>query len=306
MIAFLIKRFVWLLLTLWIVFTISFFLMRAAPGGPFSSERKLTPDVKRAMEKEYRLDKPIYWQYGDRLWRTFRWWDLGKSTKLKDFTVNEVIRAGFPVSATLGLVALIFALSLGLTAGIISALYRQTVLDVSLIAIATIGIAVPNFWLASVGIIISVFYLQLLPAAGWGTLSNVILPALCLGAPYAAYIARLTRTGMLDVLNQDYIRTARAKGLPSYKIVIHHALKGAVLPVVSFMGPATAGILTGSLVLESMFNIPGMGTHFIEAAFQRDYPMAMGVVLVYTLLLYSMNTLVDISYSLLDPRVKLD
>ena len=305
MIAFLIKRFVWLLLTLWIVFTISFFLMRAAPGGPFSSERKLTPDVKRAMEKEYRLDKPIYWQYGDRLWHTMRL-DLGKSTKLKDFTVNEVIRAGLPVSATLGLIALMFALSLGLTAGIISALYRQTVLDVSLIAIATIGIAVPNFWLASVGIIISVFYLQLLPAAGWGTLGNVILPALCLGAPYAAYIARLTRTGMLDVLNQDYIRTARAKGLPSYKIVIHHALKGAVLPVVSFMGPATAGILTGSLVLESMFNIPGMGTHFIEAAFQRDYPMAMGVVLVYTLLLYSMNTLVDISYSLLDPRVKLD
>lgn len=305
MISFLTKRLLWMLLTLWIVFTISFFLMRQAPGGPFSSERKLTPDVKRALEKEYRIDKPLYWQYGDRLWHALKL-DLGRSTQLKDFTVNQVLLAGLPVSATLGCISLIFALSLGLTAGIISALYRQTVLDVSLIAIATIGIAVPNFWLASVGIVIVVFQLELLPAAGWGSLQNLILPAACLGAPYAAYIARLTRTGMLDVLNQDYIRTAQAKGLSSVKIVVHHAIKGAILPVVSFMGPATAGILTGSLVLESIFNIPGMGTHFIEAAFQRDYPMAMGVVLVYTVLLYTMNSLVDISYSLLDPRVQLN
>ena len=305
MISFLTKRLLWMLLTLWIVFTISFFLMRQAPGGPFSSERKLTPDVKRALEKEYRIDKPLYWQYGDRLWHALKL-DLGRSTQLKDFTVNQVLLAGLPVSATLGCISLIFALSLGLTAGVILALYRQTVLDVSLIAIATIGIAVPNFWLASVGIVIVVFQLELLPAAGWGSLQNLILPAACLGAPYAAYIARLTRTGMLDVLNQDYIRTAQAKGLSSVKIVVHHAIKGAILPVVSFMGPATAGILTGSLVLESIFNIPGMGTHFIEAAFQRDYPMAMGVVLVYTVLLYTMNSLVDISYSLLDPRVQLN
>jgi oligopeptide transport system permease protein len=303
--SFLIKRLLWLLLTLWIVFTISFFLMRQAPGGPFSSERKLTPDVKRALEKEYRIDKPLYWQYGDRLWHALQL-DLGRSTKLKDFTVNQVLLAGLPVSAALGFIALLFALSLGLTAGIISALYRQTILDISLIAIATVGIAVPNFWLASVGIVVVVFQLELLPAAGWGSLQNLILPALCLGAPYAAYIARLTRTGMLDILNQDYIRTAQAKGLSPVKIVVHHALKGAILPVVSFMGPATAGILTGSLVLESIFNIPGMGTHFIEAAFQRDYPMAMGVVLVYTVLLYTMNSLVDVSYSLLDPRVQLN
>ncbi|MEK6246915.1 MAG: ABC transporter permease, partial [Planctomycetales bacterium] len=202
--------------------------------------------------------------------------------------------------------ALVFALSLGLAAGVISALHRQSLIDVSVMAIATVGMAVPNFWLASVCIVIFAFVFHIVPAAGWGSISHVILPALCLGAPYAAYIARLTRTGMLDVLHLDYIRTAYAKGLLTPTVVTRHAIKGAVLPVVSFIGPATAGILTGSLVLEKIFNIPGMGSHFIKAAFQRDYPLEMGVVLVYTILLFSMNTLVDIAYSVLDPRVNLE
>ena len=305
MILFLARRFGWMLLTLWIVFTVTFALMYAVPGGPFDSERKLEPEVKRNMERQYDLDKTLPAQYCIRLSRTARF-DLGPSMKLKDFTVNQVIAQGFPVSVSLGLLALIFALSLGLTAGIVSALYRQTVVDISLIAIATIGIAVPNFWLASVSIVVFVFIFELFPAAGWGLISNAVLPSLCLGAPYAAYIARLTRTGMLDVLNQDFIRTARAKGLATHTIVIRHALKGALLPVVSFLGPAVAGVLTGSLVLESIFFLPGMGSHFIEAATQRDYTLCMGMVLVYTLLLFSMNTLVDLSYSVLDPRVTLD
>jgi oligopeptide transport system permease protein len=203
-------------------------------------------------------------------------------------------------------VALFFALSLGLTAGIVSAVRRQTVLDVSLMALATVGIAVPNFIVAGVVVMLFAFLIPLFPAAGWGTASHLVLPAFCLGAPYAAYIARLTRTGMLDVLGQDYIRTAYAKGLSTPAVVLRHAMRPALMPVVSFLGPAIAGILTGSLVVEKIFAIPGLGIHFVEAALQRDYTLSMGLVLVYTTLLYAMNVLVDLSYALLDPRIELE
>jgi len=183
---------------------------------------------------------------------------------------------------------------------------RQTLTDFSLMLVATIGIALPNFVIAGIMIMLFVFLLPIFPAAGWGTLGHLILPAFCLGAPYAAYIARLARTGMLDVLSRDYIRTAYAKGLSSRAVILRHALKGAMLPVVSFLGPAIAGILTGSLVIEKIFGIPGLGIHFIEAAMQHDYTLAMGLVLVYTTLLYTMNLIVDISYAYLDPRVKLE
>ncbi len=317
MIPFLLKRTLWLLVTLWIVFTVTFFLMRFVPGGPFDQERRLEPEVKRNLEKRYRLDQPLHVQYLYHLARTAgfyrhrdgwpRWGlpDLGPSTTLRDFSVNEVLAQGFPISAALGILALGYALVLGLVAGMVSALRRQTWIDVSLMSLATLGIAVPNFLLAGVCLVLFVFTFPLFPVAGWGSFQQILLPAFCLGSPYAAYIARLTRTGMLDVIHQDYIRTAHAKGLTPGRIVVHHALKGAVLPVVSFLGPATAGILTGSLVLEQIFFLPGMGSHFIEAALQRDYSLAMGAVLVYTLILYSMNTLVDLSYSLLDPRVSL-
>ncbi len=291
--------------TLWIVYTISFFLMRAVPGGPFDSERKLAPEIEANIRARYNLDQPLATQYFQHLGRTLQL-DFGPSYKLKDFTVGEVIAQGFPVSASLGIFALTFAITLGLTAGIISALHRQTWLDTAFMAMATLGIAVPNFVLASLSIVVFVFILNWLPAAGWGTLQQIILPALCLGAPFAAYIARLTRTGMLDVLSQDYIRTAYSKGLSSRRVVLRHALRGAILPVVSYLGPATAGILTGSLVLERIFALPGMGSHFIDAATQRDYTLAMGMVLVYTTLLYTMNLLVDLSYAVIDPRVKLD
>ena len=305
MTRYLLKRLVWMVVTLWIVYTISFFLMRAVPGGPLDSERKLTPEIEANIRAHYELDKPLREQYFRHLGRTLRL-DFGPSYKLKDFTVGEVIAQGFPVSASLGIFALVFAITLGLTAGIVSALRRQTWLDVTFMAMATLGIAVPNFVLASLSIVVFVFILNWLPAAGWGTLEQIILPALCLGAPFAAYIARLTRTGMLEVLSQDYIRTAYAKGLSSRRVVLRHALRGALLPVVSYLGPATAGILTGSLVLEKIFALPGMGSHFIEAATQRDYTLAMGMVLVYTTLLYTMNLLVDLSYAVIDPRVKLD
>jgi len=316
MVRFLIRRFLWFLLTLWTVFTVSFFLMRAVPGGPFDGERKLEPDVKRVIEQRYNVDQPKWKQYVTHLgmaagvlsedgqWR-LGLPDLGPSYRIRDYTVNQIIAQGLPISASLGILALSFGLVFGVTAGIIAALNRQNFTDTGVMLLATVGIAVPNFWMAGIGIILFVFWIPLLPAAGWGSLSHLVLPAFCLGAPYAAYIARLTRTGMLEVLHQDYIRTAHAKGLPARRVIMRHALKGALLPVVSFLGPAAAGILTGSLVIEKVFHLSGMGTYFVEAALQRDYPLAMGVVLVYTIVLYAMNVIVDISYAVLDPRIKL-
>jgi len=297
------KRLFQMALTLWCVFTISWLLMRHVPGGPFSSEKKLPPAIQRNIEARYHMDEPKIQQYYEQLKSTLRL-DLGPSYKLEDFTVNEIIAQGFPVSVSLGVFALVFAIALGITAGVISATARYTAWDYSFMLAATLGIALPNFVLASLAIILFVFVLDWFPAAGWGSLSQLVLPAVCLGAPYAGYIARLTRTGMLEVLGLDYIRTAYAKGLSSQRVILRHALRGAILPVVSYLGPATANILVGSVVVERVFALPGMGSHFIEAALQRDYTLSMGMILVYTLLLVSMNALVDVSYALIDPRVK--
>ena len=305
MIAFCVRRLLWMLLTLWVVFTVSFFLMRMVPGGPFDAERALEPEIEKLLMKRYNLDQPLAEQYKLEL-LNYASGDFGHSFKLTDFSVREVIAQGLPISMTLGIFALVFALSLGLVAGITSAVYRGSWGDVTLMLIATIGIALPNFVVAGICIILFVFQLELFPAAGWGDFSQLILPAFCLGAPYAAYVARIARTSMLDVLSQDFIRTARPKGVGPVRVVIVHALRGALLPVVSFLGPAVAGILTGSLVVEQVFAIPGMGTHFVQAALQRDYTLAMGLVMLYTVLLYSMNWLVDMSYATLDPRIRLE
>jgi len=295
-----------MVLTLWAVFTLSFFVMRLSPGGPFVAEKQLPPIIKKNIEKHYGLDKTLSAQYFDYLGKILLQWRFGPSMRIEDYTVDEIIAEGFPVSASLGIFAMVFALSIGMTAGVISAARRHSFVDHSFMALATLGIAIPNFLLASLAIVLFVFVFDLLPAAGWGSLSQFILPALCLAAPFAAYIARLTRTGMMEVLGLDYIRTAMAKGLSQRQVVMRHAIRGAILPVVSYIGPATAGILTGSLVLERIFAIPGMGSHFIFAVTQRDYPLALGMVMIYTCLLFIMNTMVDISYSFIDPRVKLE
>jgi len=305
MTAFVLRRLLWLALTLWIVFTASFFLMRAVPGGPFSQERELEPEIAELIRERYRLNDPLWKQYGRELTAALQG-DLGYSYRKPDFANAEIIAQGFPISASLGIVALSFALVLGLPAGIVSAVRRGTLVDTGLMLAATVGIALPNFVIAGVLIVLLVFLLPVFPAGGWGSLRQLILPAFCLGAPYAAYIARLTRTGMLDILSQDYIRTAYAKGLPERLVILRHALRLAMVPVVSFLGPAVAGILTGSLVIEQIFAIPGLGAHFVEAALMSDYTLAMAVVLLYTLLLYAMNLIVDLSYSLIDPRVKLE
>jgi ABC-type dipeptide/oligopeptide/nickel transport system permease component len=303
--AILLKRLGWMAATLWIVFTLSWIIMRLTPGGPFDSEKRIPEEIKRNIEARYRLDQPWYVQYAENLGSAIRL-DFGPSYRLKDFTVNEVIAQGFPVSASLGIFALTFAIVLGMTAGVIAAVRRNTPYDYAFMGLATLGIAVPNFVLAGIAIIVVVFWLKLLPAAGWGTLKQLVLPALCLGAPYAAYIARLTRASMLEVLSRDYIRTAYAKGLASRTVIVKHALRGAVAPVLTYLAPATAALLTGSLVIERIFNLPGMGSHFIEAATQRDWTLEMGVVLVYTFLLYVLNALVDLSYGIIDPRVKVE
>jgi oligopeptide transport system permease protein len=305
MLTYIFKRLGWMLVTLWVVYTVSFFLMRSVPGGPFDSDRRVDPEIEANMQRRYHLDEPLVVQYGRELWNVVRF-DLGYPYKLRDYTVNGVIAEGLPISAALGLLALVFAVSLGLVAGITSAARRGSFADWSLMTLATIGIALPNFVVAGVAILLFVFLIPIFPAAGWGSFDQLILPALCLGAPHAADVARITRTSMLDVLSQDHIRTARAKGLSRARVIWGHALPGALLPVVSYLGPATAYILTGSLVIEQIFAIPGLGSHFIEAALQRDYTLALGCVLVYTLILSAMNLIVDLSYTVLDPRVELD
>lgn len=305
MIAFVLRRLFWLAITLWAVFTFTFILMRAVPGGPFDRERVVPPEIKRNMERRYNLDRTPIEQYWLELQRLATG-DLGHCMNIGDYSVNYVIAQGLPISATLGLLALTFAVTFGLLTGVVSAAMRGSTLDVGLRLAATAGIALPNFVVAGICILLFVFIIPLFPAAGWGSLSQLVLPAFCLGAPYAAEVARISRTSMLDALGQDYIRTARAKGVSRTAVILKHGLRNSLLPVVSFLGPAVAGILTGSLVVETIFAIPGMGVYFVKAALQRDWTLSMGVVLLYTLVLYTMNLLVDLSYAYLNPRVELE
>jgi len=326
MIGFLARRLLWFAITLLTVITISFFLMRSVRGGPFSSERAVPPAIERNLQARYHLDWPLWKQYlqyvgplnldergagflggdGSRVFGGVLCGDLGPSFKYRDFTVNDIIGQSLPISVALGSLALFQALLLGLTTGVFSALWRGGRLDLGLRLVATGGIALPNFVIAGFLILILVFGARVFPVAGWGTLSHLVLPSLALGAPFAAYISRLTRTGMLEVLSQDFIRTAHAKGLAPTTILLRHALKGGLLPVVSYLGPATAGILTGSLVIEKIFAIPGTGTHFVNSALNRDYTLSMGVTILYTVLVYGLNTVVDLAYTFLDPRIELE
>ena len=301
---FIIRRSIGLVLTLWIVFTVSFLLMRAVPGGPYSSGRNLPREIEENIKHRYRLDLPLWEQYVIEL-KNVATGNLGMSMRLLDFDVNQVIAQGLPISASLGILALSFAVTLGLTAGIVSALYRGSGADLVLMTLATVGIAIPSFVVAGLAIMLFVFVIPLFPAAGWGSFRQLILPAVCLGSVYAAEIAHISRTGMLDALSQDFVRTARAKGLSKVNVALRHALPTAMLPVVSYLGPMAAGILTGSVVVEKIFAVPGLGWHFVQAALSRDYSLAMGLVLLYTFLLCTLNILVDISYCILDPRVEL-
>ncbi len=305
MTGFLLKRALWLLLTLWLVITIAFVLTRSVKGGPFDGQRKLPPVVEQNIRAKYDMDKPLIEQYLSCLESIVIRFDFGPSMKLRDYSVNRVIMETFPRSALLGVFALIFAVFVGISAGVLAALWRGRWPDSMIMSIAAMGIAIPNFVLALILIMLFAFIWAVFPAAGWGTAKNLVLPAVALGAPFAANIARLTRSGMLETLGEDFIMTARAKGLPEHLVVLRHACKGAMLPVVSFLGPATAGILTGSLVIEKIFAIPGMGDLFVDAVLSRDHTMTMGIIILYTGLVYILNFIVDLAYTLIDPRIEL-
>ncbi|MDF1662285.1 MAG: ABC transporter permease subunit [Planctomycetota bacterium] len=307
MIAFLVRRFLWMIVTLLVITSVSWFMIRWAPGDPFNDElRAVDPAVRTQLEREYRLDKTIPQQYFYWLKDIFTEGKLGRSMKSRDKTVNEIIAQSLPVSLALGSLSLLIAVYLGLATGLIAGARQNTVWDYSSMSMAILGISLPSFVLASGLIWVFAFELDWFPAAGWSKLKQVILPAIALALPYAAYISRLTRVGLLEVIGQDYIRTAEAKGLAEHVVIIKHALRGAILPVVSFMGPAAASIAVGSLVVEKIFFIPGLGQFFVKGAINRDYYLVMGTVLVYSMLLYVFNILVDMAYVALDPRVNFE
>ena len=301
--AYVIRRVLELIPTALIIVLGSFALVRLAPGSPFSSEKEIPPEVRRQLDAKYGFDKPLPEQFLRYLGNLLRG-DLGPSTKYPQRSVNEIIADGFPVSLTLAGVALVWSLLVGVTAGIIGAVRQNTILDHAAMGAALVGISIPSFVLGPLLVLIFALRLHLLPPAGWGDWRHVILPGLTLGTIYAASIARLTRGGMLEVVRSDFIRTARAKGLSERLVIWRHMLRGGLLPVVSYLGPAIASMLTGSVVVEKIFNVPGIGPYFVDAAFNRDYFLVMGIVLLYAFFLLLLNLVVDVAYGFLDPRIE--
>ena len=287
------------------VVTIVFFMIRFAPGGPFDSDKQVPPQILANLNAKYHLDEPLWRQYA-RYWGDLLQLDLGPSFKHANRTVNEIIAEAFPVSLELGLISLCWALLIGILAGGIAALKPNSLFDYIPMSISIFGICLPTFVVGPVAALVFGLWLDWLPVAGWNGPQDRILPSLTLGFAYAAYVSRLTRGGLMEIRTQDFIRTARAKGLSEPKILLKHALRGGILPVVSYMGPALAGIISGALVTESIFNIPGLGRFFIQSALNRDYTVVMGTSLLYFSLIFVCNFMVDIVYVLLDPRVKYD
>jgi oligopeptide transport system permease protein len=310
MIAFLLQRLTGGALTLFVIATISFFMIRFAPGSPFTGERRLPPEAQRNLERAHNLDKPLGVQYILAM-KDYLHGNLGISTKYDGKPAEELLYPSFGTSLQLGMLAFTFSLLAGIPLGIIAARGQNGVTDHAASTVALTGICVPNFLLGPLLAMIFSLYLQWLPVAGWPSefgaeeLLKLLLPTLTLSAVHIAYVSRLTRAGMLDVLHKDYIRTARAKGMDEKSIFLKHALKNGITPVLSYAGPMAAYVFTGSVVVEKVFNIPGMGQHFVDAIFARDYVVVMGAVLIYSSLVIVLNILVDIGYTFLDPRVKL-
>src|SRR5215469_9156133 len=297
MLSFACRRLVGAIPTLFVIVTLSFFVMRLAPGGPFDTQRRLPPEIERNVEAAYDLDKPLYRQYLTYLDRLAHF-DLGPSYRTKDFTVGQLIAEGLPVSARLGLSALLVALLFGISLGTVAALRQNQACDYSAMFLAMVGITIPTFVTAPVlTLIFGVWGVRLLgydislPVGGWnnGALANMILPVIVLALPQIAIIARLVRGSMIEVMHSNFVRTARAKGLPSHLVIVRHALRAALLPMVSYLGPAVAGLLTGSLIVERIFGIPGIGRYFVEGAINRDYTLVLGVVIYYASFIIVLN-----------------
>ena len=305
MIRYFATRLAWGLPTLFVILTVAFFLIRMAPGGPFDEEQALPVEIKRNLDAAYGLDQPLMVQYG-RYLRSVAHGDFGPSFKYKDFTVTELIGQGFPVSAVLGSVAMALALVVGVSIGVFAALRHQRFGDHAAMAAAVIGITVPSFVLLPLLALIFGVYLKWLPVAGWepGSIRHYVLPVVALALPPMAFISRLTRSSMIEVLRSPYIRTARAKGLPERVVLWRHALRPALIPVAGFLAPAVAAIMTGSLVVESISGLPGIGRYLVQGALNRDYTLVMGMVIIYSALLIAMGLLVDLLYAWLDPRIR--
>jgi oligopeptide transport system permease protein len=312
MLSYAIRRSLGAIPTLFIIITLSFFMMRLAPGGPFDSERVLPPDIARNIAAAYDLDKPVYQQYLIYLGRLLHG-DLGPSYKIRDFTVSQLIASGFPVSMKLGLLAITLAFAAGTTLGIAAALRQNRPADYSVMTLAMIGITIPAFVTAPLlQLVFGIYGIHLfgldftLPVGGWngGAPANIILPVIVLALGPIAVIARITRGSMVEVLRSNFIRTARAKGLPTWRIITHHALHAGLLPLVSYLGPAIADIVSGSLVVEQIFGLPGIGRYFVQAALNRDYTLVLGVTIFYATLIIVLNLVADLLYGVLDPRVR--
>ncbi|MGD2006922.1 MAG: ABC transporter permease subunit [Cellvibrionales bacterium] len=304
MLRFFLVRLLQALPVIFIVISATFFLVRAAPGGPFDAEKVVLPEVKRALEAQYKLDLPLHEQYFAYLGDLIQG-DLGPSFKYPGRSVNEILFSGLPVTAELGFYALIIALLIGVTAGVFASLRPNTRQDYIPMSLAMIGICMPSFLLGPLLVLVFGIYLDWLPISGWGAIpGDKILPSVTLGAAYAAYVARLSRAGMLEILSQDYIRTARAKGLSEWQVITKHALRGGLIPVVAFLGPAFAGLLAGSFVVETIFQIPGLGRFYVQAAFNRDYTMILGTTVFLSTLIVVFNLLSDIAAAWLNPRLR--
>jgi len=304
-IAYALRRLLLFVPTLWAIATLTFFMVRLAPGGPFNAERDIPPAARAELERRYGLDRPLGEQYATFLAHAARL-DFGPSYRVPGRQVREIIATGSRVSAELGAWALLVALLVGIPLGVVAALRQNTAVDAAVMGVALAGVSVPNFVLGPLLVLVFALGLYWLPPALWEGPQSRVLPVLTLAAAYVAYVARLTRAGMLEVLRQDFVRTARAKGLPERLVVFKHALRPGLMPVVSYIGPAAAAILTGSLVVEQVFAVPGLGRYLVNGAFNRDYTLVTGVVLFYAVFLLTLNLLVDLAYAWLDPRVELE
>jgi len=307
MFFYLIRRLLTAIPTLFVIVTISFFLIRVAPGGPFNQERGLSPEIKANLEAQFGLNDPLWLQYWNYL-KNLLHGNFGPSYNLPDFTVTELFREGLPISIQLGASALVFALLVGGTLGIIAALNQNRAADYVVIATATAGSTIPTFVIAPIIQLVFALSWKLLPVGGWGdgALIHKIGPVLTLALPQMAIVARLMRGSMIESLRSHHIRTARAMGLSDWSVVVKHALRGALLPIISYAGPAAAALLTGSIIVETIFAIPGVGRYFVQAALNRDYTLVMGTVVVIAIFTIIFNLIVDLLYAVVDPRVRYD
>ncbi|MCX7036763.1 MAG: oligopeptide ABC transporter permease OppB [Proteobacteria bacterium] len=305
MLSFIGKRLLVAIPTLLVIITLAFALLHAAPGGPFDSDKVLVPEIRAAIEARYHLDEPVPMQYLRYLGGVVRG-DFGPSFQYQDSSVNDLIAQGLPIDLAIGLLAMGLALLIGVPLGVVAALRRNTVWDRAASAIALLGISVPTYVTAPLLVLLFAVSLRWLPAGDWGegALRNLVLPVVALSLPYVAYIARLLRASLLDVLHTPWVRTARAKGMPWRTVLLRHALRPALLPLVAFLGPATVGVITGSIAIETVFGLPGIGRFFVDGAFNRDYTVVMGVTILYGVLIVLANLLADVVQALLDPRMR--